>query len=130
MMEEEIKKILVADDDLNYADYAKSALADAGFLPDSAKDGDEVIEKTVKQKYDLILLDLIMPVKNGFEVLETLRMAGDNTPVIAFATTIDEAERKKVLFSGASGYYLKPNGNIEELVEIVKIFFTDNKIQK
>jgi DNA-binding response OmpR family regulator len=122
------KKILIADDDLNFAEYAKSHLIDAGYIVDMTNDGGDAINKIVNGKYDLILLDLIMPVKIGTEVLEYLRKNNNNTPAIALDTLYDENNRKKVLSLGAAGYYTKKDLGLDELVEIVKKYFESLKI--
>ena len=123
-MEEIAKKILFADDDNNFIDYGKSALIDAGFLVDTASDGDEALEKIINHKYELVLLDLLMPVKTGIEVLQELRDKTDKTPVIALASSSDNDERQQVLSLGAAGYYVKSGMDYDELVDIVNGFFS------
>jgi len=122
-MEESPKKILIADDDLNYSDYAKSALTKAGFFVDTAGDGDETLEKTNNKSYDMILLDILMPAKTGLEVLEELRGKNDKTPAIVFTTLLNDEERRQALSLGAVGYYVKST-DFNELVSIVSSYFS------
>jgi len=76
------KRILVVDDEPNVRLVFRTALESTGYLVTEAADGDAAMVQLRKIPIDLILLDLKMPVLNGMETLERLRITGDETPVV------------------------------------------------
>ena len=101
-------KILVVDDDQDLRENLVEILDEAGFLTDSASDGDEAIDKLINNGFDLVLLDSIMPGMGGMEVLPLIKRRFPQIKVIMLTafSTVDgavEAMRK-----GADDYLTKP----------------------
>ena len=101
-------KILVVEDEPKTGDYLKQGLTEAGFVTDLARDGWDGLEMAKANPYDLLILDVMLPGLNGWQVLEGLRRAGLDTPVL-FLTARDQVEdRVKGLELGADDYLVKP----------------------
>ena len=105
----ENKKILIVDDNELNIKVAKRALSDLEVKTDEVLSGKEAIEKVKKNKYDIILLDIMMPEMNGEETLAKLKeIEGFNTPVIALTADALEGAKDKYLSEGFDGYIAKP----------------------
>jgi DNA-binding response OmpR family regulator len=117
----ETKAILVAEDDLFLNQIIANYLRGKGFKVDSVKNGSETLKKIKENKYNLVLLDLIMPKKNGFEVLEELKEFKKKVPPIVIFSNLSQVEdEKEALGLGATAYYVKHNVALEKLIGIVK----------
>lgn len=118
------KKILVVDDDREMVELIELFLGNAGFLTLSAFSGEEALEKTFKEKPDLILLDIMMPKIDGWEVLRRIKNDPEarNTPV-AFITARTQNIDKMIGLSvmKAAGYITKPFSKQELLTEVRRI---------
>ncbi len=125
-MEKKAQKILLADDDVQFLDTGKSALLEAGFEVDVAVDGFDVAEKLNRNKYNLILLDLVMPGKNGEDILRDMRDAGNTTPVVVLTSLFDNEEKQRCLSLGASLYFDKSEPDFESLIEKVENVLNNN----
>jgi len=111
-------KILVVEDEPKTGDYLKQGLTEAGFVADLARDGWDGLEMAKANPYDLLILDVMLPGLNGWQVLEGLRRAGQDTPVL-FLTARDQVEdRVKGLELGADDYLVKPFAFAELLARI------------
>lgn len=123
------EKILIAEDDTYISLAYKDGLVRAGFEVITATDGEEAIRKIKSEKPDLVLLDLIMPVKNGFDVLK--EVCGSETlkciPVIVLSNLSQESEMKEAMELGAMDYLVKVNLSMKELIDRVKSFFIEGK---
>jgi two-component system alkaline phosphatase synthesis response regulator PhoP len=104
------KKILVADDEPDILEIIQFNLQAEGYEVITAKNGDEAIEKAKKTEPDLIILDIMMPYKNGIEVCNILRMmpAFKSTLIIFLTAMSDESTEIKGLETGADDYLTKP----------------------
>ena len=101
-------KLLIVEDEPKTGDYLKQGLGEAGFVTDLARDGWEGLELAKDGHYDLLILDIMLPGLDGWQVLEGLRRAGVDTPVL-FLTARDRVEdRVKGLELGADDYLVKP----------------------
>jgi two-component system copper resistance phosphate regulon response regulator CusR len=101
-------KILIVEDEPKTGAYLKQGLSEAGFVTDLARDGWEGLELAKEGHYDLIILDVMLPGLDGWQVLEGLRRAGIEGPVL-FLTARDQVEdRVKGLELGADDYLVKP----------------------
>lgn len=108
-------RILVAEDEKDLNLIIKKKLQSSGYSVDCAFDGEEAIDFIEAAEYDGIILDVMMPVYDGFEVLKKLRRSGIKTPVL-FLTARDSVEdRVKGLDLGANDYLIKPF-SFEELM--------------
>ena len=109
-METKGKKILIADDEPDILEIVQYNLAKEGFQVSAAKDGDEALLKARAENPDLIILDIMMPKKNGVEVCQILRMqpAFKDTMIIFLTALNDETSHIKGLETGADDYVTKP----------------------
>ena len=106
--------ILIIEDEVKIVDILKRALKGEHFSVDVAYDGAEGLAKALKNKYELIILDIMLPKKGGFAVCKELRQRGIHTPIIMLTARGLEEERVRGLDLGADDYLVKPFG-INEL---------------
>jgi two-component system, OmpR family, alkaline phosphatase synthesis response regulator PhoP len=104
------RKVLIADDEPDILDILKYNLEKEGYQVTSAKNGDEALDKARLVQPDLIILDMMMPRKNGMEVCELLRAQSQfKDTLIMFLTALsDEATQLKGFSTGADDYVSKP----------------------
>ncbi|MBP8114682.1 MAG: response regulator transcription factor [Chitinophagaceae bacterium] len=109
-METKARKILIADDEPDILEILKFNLDNEGYDVITAKDGDEALEKARRNQPDLVILDVMMPKKNGVEVCQILRsQPAFNETLIIFLTAVnDEGTHIKGLETGADDYISKP----------------------
>jgi DNA-binding response OmpR family regulator len=114
-------KILVVDDEVDLLNVAKIFLESKGYEVITATNGDEALEKVASEKPDAIILDLLMPKKDGFEVCTTLKTtaATSQIPIIVSSVLAREEDRAKALKIGADAYLTKPY-NFEIAAAIIK----------
>jgi len=117
-MEVTMPKILVVDDERPIAEIIKYNLQKEGYEVQTAYDGDEAIKTAHKMNPELIILDIMLPKKNGFEVLKELRMEYV-MPVIMLTAKEEENDKITGLELGADDYITKPFSN-KELIARVK----------
>lgn len=101
------KILLVEDNELNY-EIAKTVLEEAGFRVDGASNGKEAVDKASDNTYDVILMDIQMPVMDGYEATKELRKLGNRTPIIAMTANAFSEDKKKAKDVGMDGYISKP----------------------
>ncbi len=101
-------RVLVIEDDAAIRSVLVRGLTEEGFAVDQAADGDEGSFKAVDPVYDLIILDLKLPRRDGLAVLRELRAGGSTTPVLILTARDTVAERIRGLDSGADDYLVKP----------------------
>lgn len=115
-----IPRILIAEDEKNLRDGIKLNLEMEGYEVEEAENGLEAINKFEKQRFNLVILDVMMPQVNGFEVCEKIRLGDADTPIL-FLTAKDTGQDKiQGLKLGADDYITKPF-NLEELLLRAKI---------
>lgn len=112
--------ILVAEDEKAYSRALVLKLQKNGFVVESATNGEEALELLSKQKFDLLILDLIMPKLNGFAVLEELKKLNNTVPVIVLSNLNQEEDVKKVKALGAKMSIEKSNTSISDIIKIVQ----------
>ena len=101
-------KILIVEDEPKTGDYLKQGLTEAGFVADLARNGPDGLHLGLSEDYDLVVLDIMLPGLDGWQVLRELRQAGRHAPVL-FLTARDQIEdRVKGLELGADDYLVKP----------------------
>jgi len=110
LMETKRKKVLIADDEPDILEIVQYNLAKEGYQVVAAKDGDEALTRARNEHPDLIILDIMMPKKNGVEVCQILRMqpAFKDTMIIFLTALNDEGSQIKGLETGADDYVTKP----------------------
>jgi two-component system, OmpR family, copper resistance phosphate regulon response regulator CusR len=118
--------VLVVDDDPKYRTYMKKGLTESGLVCSLAPDGESALALLRKQRFDLVLLDVMMPGIQGWDVLEAMRAEGIDTPVI-FITARDAVdERVRGLKAGGDDYIVKPFA-FNELVARIHVVMRRNK---
>ncbi len=101
-------RILVADDDKKLCDVIKRGLEEESYVVDCVHDGDDALYYGETTPYDLIILDIMMPEKNGIEVCSSLRSKKINTAVLMLTAKDTVEDRVKGLDTGADDYLVKP----------------------
>ena len=117
-----MKKILFIEDESALQRAASQVLTEEGFQVLSALDGELGLELARKEAPDLILLDLIVPKKSGFEVLEELKKdpATKNIPVVILSNLEGSSDVERAISAGATTYLVKTNYRLGEVVEKIK----------
>lgn len=100
--------ILLAEDEIKLAEYIKDALEKEHFTVEVAADGEQAIKKISVNDYDLIILDVMLPKKDGFEVVREMRELKLNTPVLILTAKKLSDDKIKGLNLGADDYMVKP----------------------
>jgi len=119
MENKKTKKILVVEDDLPTVDALAFKLNQRGISASTAINGEEAIERLKREKYDLVILDILLPKKNGFEVIKEVKTNGQSkdAKIIVFSNLGQEENVKKAMDLGANGYIVKANTSINELAD-------------
>lgn len=117
-----MSNVLVVEDEEFLVRALKDNLTIEGYTVNIAKNGGEAIKKIKKKKPDLILLDILMPEKDGFYVLEEVKNnpKWKLVPVIILSNLGEDTAIKRALEMGADGYFVKSQHPIQEVVEKVK----------
>lgn len=116
------KKILLIEDDANLIRSLTDFIKKEGFEIISAMNGEEGIKKAGITNPDLILLDIILPKKNGFTVLEALKKDENlkNIPVVILTNLEEEKDIEKALSLGAYTYLVKANYSLDDILKKVR----------
>ncbi len=116
------RTVLYIEDEAFFAKIISSKLEGSGFAVDVAVDGESGLEKLTEKKYDVVLLDLVLPKGSGFDVLEQLQSLekNKNTPVIILSNLSSGEDTQKAKDLGARGFYVKVNSTPNEIVTLVK----------
>jgi len=115
-----IKKILIAEDEKAISKALVLKLNHAGFIALPAYDGEETLAMLAKDKYDLVLLDLMMPKVDGFSVLTQMQAQGIKVPVIITSNLGQEEDIKRAKSLGAIDYYVKSDTALSEIIDKIK----------
>jgi DNA-binding response OmpR family regulator len=124
-------KILLIEDDKFLRTVLEKKLSAEGFEVVSAVDGDEALEKIISDKPDLILLDIILPKKSGFLVLENIKKDPElrKLPVIIISNLGQEEDIQKGLSLGAIEYFVKAKISLEDIIKKVKEYSEQKAMQ-
>ena len=109
-------EILIVEDDENIARMIEATLSMVGYRCDGCADGSEAVRRSLEGSYDLILLDVMLPGMDGFEILTKIKNKG--TPVIFLTALQDVGDKVKGLRLGAEDYIVKPFEAVELLARI------------
>jgi two-component system, OmpR family, phosphate regulon response regulator OmpR len=109
------QKVLVVDDDLRLRDLLKRYLGEQGFVVDTVADAGAMERQMQRMRYDLMVLDLMLPGEDGLAICRRLRAAGEDIPIIMLTAKGDDVDRIVGLEMGADDYLSKPF-NPRELV--------------
>ena len=113
-------KILIADDNKAIAMALDLKLQHEWFEVKVVFNGKDALAELEKEKFDLLLLDLIMPELNGFGVLESLKEKGIKMPIIVDSDLSQAEDVKKVKELGAMDFFIKSDMSVTEIVEKIK----------
>lgn len=111
-------KILVVEDELKAGDYLKQGLTEAGFVVDVARNGADGLHLALTEDYQLIVLDVMLPKLDGWQVLQILRQNEEKLPVLLLTAKDQVEDRVKGLELGADDYLVKPFAFAELLARI------------
>jgi DNA-binding response OmpR family regulator len=114
-----MKKILIVEDELNMVNGLKDNLEFEGYEVDTAVEGRTGLQKILQLRYDLILLDIMLPEVSGFDICRTARKEGINTPIILLTAKGEEIDKVLGLELGADDYITKPF-SLRELLARIK----------
>lgn len=118
-------RLLIADDEVNLANALQAILEDAGYHCDVCFDGSSAIRLISQEIYDGLILDIMMPEKNGYEVLSILRKKKMDIPVLILSA-LSEVDDKVTGFDlGANDYLSKPFST-KELIARIKVMLKEN----
>jgi two-component system, OmpR family, response regulator MprA len=121
--------VLVVDDDPRITDLLRRVVAYEGYSVALAISGDEALLRTLECAPDIIILDIMLPHLNGLDVVQRLRAAGDNVPILLLTARDSVADRVKGLEVGADDYLVKPFAP-EELLARLKALLRRNKNER
>ena len=113
------KKVLVVEDEISIQRILQYDLMQSGFSVDLASDGEEGLQKALADEYDVMLLDVMLPKRDGFSVCKELRNRGNSTYIVILSARDDELDRVLGLDVGADDYMTKPFSS-REVVSKVK----------
>ena len=122
-------KILIIEDDLKIINFLKKGLEEECYIVDSSTNGDEGLYLASVNEYDLILLDIMLPIKDGIEVCKALRASKNETPIIMLTAKDSIEDKIKGLDIGANDYLAKPFSFAELLARIRVQLRTTNSSQ-
>ncbi|MBI3267836.1 MAG: heavy metal response regulator transcription factor [Planctomycetes bacterium] len=114
-------KILVVEDERKAAAYLRKGLVENGFVVDVAADGEDGLHLARTEAYDLLIMDVLLPGRDGWSVLAELRAAGRQTPVLFLTARDAVQDRVKGLELGADDYLVKPYAFSELLARVRSI---------
>ncbi|MFV8369776.1 response regulator transcription factor [Flavobacterium sp. LB2R40] len=114
--------ILIVEDEAGIIQFLKQGLEEEGYTISSASDGLKGFELTLKNSYDLILLDWMLPKMTGLELCRAIRLKNSHTPILFLTAKDTVQETIEGLKAGANDYIKKPF-SFDELVERIKIHF-------
>lgn len=114
-------RILIVEDERKTATYLQKGLSESGFVVDVAHRGDDGLHLALHHDYELIILDVTLPERDGWSVLAALRQAGKGTPVLFLTARDTVADRVKGLELGADDYLVKPFAFSEVLARVRSI---------
>ena len=121
-MNENKKKVMIVEDDEHISKVYEIKLAKEGLATSLARDGEEAVVKITAEKPDLIILDLMIPKKDGFMVLEEIKKNPElvNIPVIILSNLGQKSDQDRTLALGENEYLVKVDYPIQEVIDKVK----------
>lgn len=122
------KNILLVEDDEKISKLVKELLEEDSYHVTQSFDGDDGYSKIIENKYDLILLDIMLPKLNGYKVCRQVRSAGITTPILMLTAKSGEYDLEEGLDTGANDYLKKPFSSIE-LKARIRALLRDNNFE-
>lgn len=124
-----MNRILIAEDEPRFASFLEKGLRANGFTTTVAQDGNEAVEIADSSDFDLLILDLGLPAKDGWQVLEELRSRGEWLPIIILTARDRISDKVAGLEGGADDYLTKPF-RFEELLARVRLRLRDHYLPR
>jgi DNA-binding response OmpR family regulator len=124
-----MNRILIAEDELRIASFLEKGLRASGFTTTHAKNGHEAVSMACSDDFDLLILDIGLPLKNGFQVLEEVRGRGEKLRIIVLTAFDDVEDTISALNGGANDYVTKPF-DFDELLARVRVQLRDLAVPK
>jgi len=112
------KKVLLAEDDSDIADLVVMMMSERGVDITHVENGALALESMSEQSFDLVLMDINMPVMTGYEALEQLQKDNSKTPVVIMSASTVDADRAKAEFLGCYDYLVKPV-DVNDILQIM-----------
>lgn len=124
-----MSKILIIEDDNFLLSLIVEKFIQLGFDAEAASDGEEGLNKILNNKYDLVLLDMILPKMDGFKVLEEVKknQSFKDLPIIVASNLYDKNDIDRATSLGAADYIIKAYNSPENIADRVKAFLQKNK---
>ena len=113
-----MQRLLIADDDNEIRELLEFDLSHSGYITDTAKDGEEALKKALSNYYDLVLLDVMMPKMNGFDVCQNIRKSKPDVPILMLTAKGTITDKTQGFDSGADDYIVKPFDIQEVLLRV------------
>lgn len=114
------KKILIAEDEPALRHIFVLKLESSGFEVHVAENGQQALDILAKEKFDLLILDLIMPEKSGFDVLEELQRRKNKMPVIVASNLSQDEDLERAKQFGIKDYFVKSHTSVATVVDNIK----------
>ncbi|MBI2196798.1 response regulator [Candidatus Daviesbacteria bacterium] len=124
-MDNQQKKILIVEDDQFLREFYQELLVAEGYNVDTAADGEIGLSKIQNNDYSLILLDLMLPKKDGVQILKDLKVApakSSNTPIVVLTNLGQDTVIKECFNLGADGYLIKSALNPDQVLTEIKSY--------
>ena len=112
------KRLLIVDDDKQIRELLTFDISQSGYIVDSAQDGEEGLKKALENNYDLILLDVMMPKMNGYDVCKNIRIQNPSVPILMLTAKGSIEDKTEGFDCGADDYLIKPFEIQEVLLRI------------
>jgi CheY-like chemotaxis protein len=116
--------ILVAEDNIINQKVAKTIFKNLGYEIELATNGVEAVDLTMKNKYDIIFMDMMMPEKDGIQATKDLRKKGYEGPIIAMTANASKEGKNKAISFGMDGYITKPT-KMESIKKVLIKYFSE-----
>jgi DNA-binding response OmpR family regulator len=114
-----VKKILIAEDEKPLANALQMKLNNTGFDASTVFNGKEALDAIKKGTYDLLLLDLVMPIMDGFSVLEEVKKLKSKLKIIVSTNLSQDQDKAKAMDLGAVDYFVKSDTPLTEVIKKV-----------
>lgn len=114
-------RVLLAEDDRSLRSFLRKAFREEGYATDEAETGDRALERALETSYDCIVLDLMLPGRDGFSVVEALRRRQITTPILLLTARHELDDRVRGLETGADDYLTKPFDLPELLARVLAL---------
>jgi two-component system, OmpR family, copper resistance phosphate regulon response regulator CusR len=122
-------KALLVEDDRKTAMYLRKGLSESGFAVDVAERGDDGLHLALAGHYDIVVLDIMLPERDGWSVLAEIRRSGNQTPIVILTARDAVSDRVKGLEQGADDYLVKPFAFSELLARMRTVLRRGTKLQ-